>query len=265
MGLRLVQRLKKSPGISVYGYTVSGRLVDGVDVLSASGIHGTFGGTSFQLASPFGSAQVKTQLVGQFNVSNVLGIIGVLLAKGASWKDAIEAVGHLASVPGRMQQLGGQDAPLVVIDYAHTPDALEKVLLTLREVANQRNGKLWCLFGCGGDRDPGKRPQMGAVVSTLADHVILTSDNPRSEEPAKIITQIIEGIRPNAASQPYINEDRASAILWTIRHALKQDVVLLAGKGHETYQEMNGRKMPFLDADHAALALSARATMKGAS
>ncbi len=265
MGLRLVRRLQKSPDVSVYGYTTCGKTADGVDVLSASAIHVTSGGTSFQLASRHGSSQVKTQLVGQFNVSNVLGIIGVLLAKGASWKDAIDAVGHLAPVPGRMQQLGGQDAPLIVIDYAHTPDALEKVLLTLREVAKQRNGQLWCLFGCGGDRDPGKRPQMGAVVSTLADHVVVTSDNPRSEEPAKIIAQIVEGMRPNTAAQPHITEDRASAILWAVKHASKQDVVLLAGKGHETYQEINGRKMPFLDADHAALALSARATMKGTS
>jgi UDP-N-acetylmuramoyl-L-alanyl-D-glutamate--2,6-diaminopimelate ligase len=138
-------------------------------------------------------------------------------------------------------------------------------LLALREVAKQRNGHLWCLFGCGGDRDPGKRPQMGAVVSTLADHVVVTSDNPRREEPGKIIAQILEGVRPSAASQAHINEDRASAILWAIKHAAKQDVVLLAGKGHETYQEVNGKKLPFLDADHAALALSARATMKGTS
>ncbi|MGV3742281.1 MAG: UDP-N-acetylmuramoyl-L-alanyl-D-glutamate--2,6-diaminopimelate ligase [Burkholderiaceae bacterium] len=265
MGLRLVRRLQKSPTVSLYGYTASGRSAEGVDLLSASAINVTSGGTSFQLDSQYGSAQVRTQLVGQFNVSNVLGIIGVLLAKGVSWKDAIDAVGHLAPVPGRMQQLGGQDAPLVVIDYAHTPDALEKVLLALREVAKQRNGQLWCLFGCGGDRDPGKRPQMGAVVSTLADHVVVTSDNPRSEEPGKIIAQIVEGMRPGALSQPHISEDRASAILWAIKHASKQDVVLLAGKGHETYQEINGRKMPFLDADHAALALSARATMKGTS
>jgi UDP-N-acetylmuramoyl-L-alanyl-D-glutamate--2,6-diaminopimelate ligase len=265
MGLRLARRLQKTPTISVQGYSVAGKSVDGVKLLSASAIQVTSAGTSFQLDSAYGSAHVKTRLVGQFNVSNVLGIIGVLLAKGTSWKDAIDTVTHLAAVPGRMQQLGGQDAPLVVIDYAHTPDALEKALLTLREVANQRNGQLWCLFGCGGSRDPGKRPQMGAVASALADHIVVTSDNPRSENPAKIITQIVEGMRPNVASQAHITEERASAILWAIKHATKQDVVLLAGKGHETYQEINGRKMPFLDADHAALALSARATMKGTS
>jgi UDP-N-acetylmuramoyl-L-alanyl-D-glutamate--2,6-diaminopimelate ligase len=162
-----------------------------------------------------------------------------------------------------MQLLGGQDAPLVVIDYAHTPDALEKTLRALREVANERNGKVWCVFGCGGDRDPGKRPQMGAAAMA-ADQVIVTSDNPRSEEPKAIIRQIVAGIDASTSKAMEI-EDRAAAILWAVRHAGKQDVVLLAGKGHETYQEIKGKKLPFLDADHAALALAARATMMGAA
>jgi UDP-N-acetylmuramoyl-L-alanyl-D-glutamate--2,6-diaminopimelate ligase len=163
-----------------------------------------------------------------------------------------------------MQQLGGQEAPLVVIDYAHTPDALEKTLSTLREVAQQRSGRLWCVFGCGGDRDPGKRPQMGAV-SQAADHIVVTSDNPRGEDPGSILDQIVAGIDTKRAAGDalHVVEDRAGAILWAIRHAGKNDVVLLAGKGHEDYQEINGKKIPFLDADHAALALAARATMKG--
>jgi UDP-N-acetylmuramoyl-L-alanyl-D-glutamate--2,6-diaminopimelate ligase len=265
MGMRLVQRLKEKPSVSVIGYTVSGTSVAGVDALRATNIHFGPGGTTFHLDSKFGSSQVRTQLVGQFNVSNVLGIFGVLLSKGMKWQDALETVGTLTAVPGRMEQLGGQDAPLVVIDYAHTPDALEKTLATLRQVAQQRNGQLWCLFGCGGDRDPGKRPQMGAVVSSMADHVVVTSDNPRSENPNSIIEQIIGGINTSQQNRPNVIEDRAAAILWTIKHAARQDVVLLAGKGHENYQEINGRKLPFLDADHAALALSARATMKGTS
>jgi UDP-N-acetylmuramoyl-L-alanyl-D-glutamate--2,6-diaminopimelate ligase len=129
----------------------------------------------------------------------------------------------------------------------------------LRQVANQRGGELWCVFGCGGDRDPGKRPQMGAV-SELADHVILTSDNPRSEDPAVIISHIRSGM---TRLTPHVLADRAGAILWAARHAVKQDVVLLAGKGHETFQEIAGKKYPFLDADHVALALAARATMMG--
>lgn len=262
MGLRLLQRMQSTaPDIKIIGYTLSGQASDPVPALRASAIHSSHAGTSFQLDSPFGSARVKTQLVGQFNVSNVLGILGVLLSYGAAWQAAIHAVEALSAVPGRMQQLGGQDAPLVVIDYAHTPDALEKTLASLRQVAQQRSGALWCVFGCGGDRDPGKRPQMGAV-SLTADHVVVTSDNPRGETPSSIITQIVRGMGA-AQRAPELIEDRAAAILFAIKHAAKQDVILLAGKGHETTQEILGRKLPFLDADHAALALAARASMKG--
>jgi UDP-N-acetylmuramoyl-L-alanyl-D-glutamate--2,6-diaminopimelate ligase len=155
-----------------------------------------------------------------------------------------------------MQQIGGQDAPMVVIDYAHTPDALEKTLEALRQVATERGGQLWCVFGCGGDRDPGKRPQMGAVAQA-ADHVVVTSDNPRSEEPAAIIAQVVAGIDKEYTAV----EDRANAILLAVKNAGRQDVILLAGKGHEPYQEIKGKKMPFSDADHAALALTARLTM----
>jgi len=234
-----------------------------VPVLQASDIRSSHAGTVFQLDSPLGSTQVRIRMVGEFNVSNVLGVLGVLLSKGAEWRAALDAVESLSAVPGRMQQLGGQDAPLVVIDYAHTPDALEKTLASLRQVAQQRGGQLWCLFGCGGDRDPGKRPQMGAVA-VGADHVIVTSDNPRSENAADIIEQILKGAQAaHPREAPQVIEDRAAAILWSVKHAARQDVVLLAGKGHEAYQEVKGRKLPFLDADHAALALAARATMKG--
>jgi UDP-N-acetylmuramoyl-L-alanyl-D-glutamate--2,6-diaminopimelate ligase len=194
-----------------------------------------------------------------------MAIIGVLLTKAVPLQIAIDTVEKLTPVPGRMQQLGGNDTPLVVIDYAHTPDALEKTLAALRPIAQERNGELWCVFGCGGDRDPGKRAQMGAA-SLAADHVIVTSDNPRSEEPAAIIAQIVAGIEavPDRQADVQTYEDRAAAILSAIRHAGKHDVVLLAGKGHEATQEIKGRKLSFLDADHAAIALAARATMKGA-
>ena len=264
MGLRLVQRLRQTrPAVAIIGYTLLENAVEGVATLRAGAIHTSHAGTSFVLESPFGSARVKTQLVGQFNVSNVLGILGVLLAKGTSWQAAIQAVEALRAVPGRMQQLGGHDAPLIVIDYAHTPDALEKTLASLHQVARERNGQLWCVFGCGGDRDPGKRPQMGAA-SLAADHVVVTSDNPRGETPSSIITQIVVGMGA-ALQAPQLIEDRAAAILYAVRHAAKHDVILLAGKGHETTQEIQGRKRPFLDADHAALALAARASMKGAA
>ena len=263
MGVRLIRHMQTTrPSLAITGYTVSGNTMPGVSCLSASELRSSHGGTSFRLEAPAGTAQIKTKLVGQFNVSNVLGVMGVLLAKGIDLKTVVEAAESLTSVPGRMQQLGGQDAPLVVIDYAHTPDALEKTLVTLREVAQQRGGQLWCVFGCGGDRDPGKRPQMGKVAEA-ADHIVVTSDNPRSEEPAAILAQVVGGIDAARTEAPQVIEDRASAILWAVRHAGKSDVVLLAGKGHESYQEIKGKKLPFLDADHAALALAARATMKG--
>jgi UDP-N-acetylmuramoyl-L-alanyl-D-glutamate--2,6-diaminopimelate ligase len=265
MGMRLVTHLQSTrPTLAITGYTTSGKTAAGIPVLNASDIRTSHGGTVFRLDVPGSSAQVKTQLVGQFNVSNVLGVLGVLLARGIDFRAALDAVESLTAVPGRMEQLGGHDAPLIVIDYAHTPDALEKTLATLRDVAQQRNGKLWCVFGCGGDRDPGKRPQMGKV-SHAADHIIVTSDNPRSEDPAAILTQVVAGIDTARLAKDalHVIEDRASAILWAVRHAGKADVVLLAGKGHEAYQEIKGKKLPFLDADHAALALAARATMKG--
>ncbi|MDP5007620.1 MAG: UDP-N-acetylmuramoyl-L-alanyl-D-glutamate--2,6-diaminopimelate ligase [Glaciimonas sp.] len=261
MGLRLVQHLKNR-ATSVIGYTVNNTQVSddsALPIIRASAIRTSASGTTFQITSPFGQGQVKTQMVGQFNVSNVLGILGVLWTKGVQWDAAINVIEQLSAVPGRMQQFGGDDAPLVVIDYAHTPDALEKTLLTLRQVAQQRGGKLWCVFGCGGDRDPGKRPQMGAIAE-LADQIVITSDNPRSEEPADIIAQILKGMKASGNVQSL--EDRATAILRAVSHANKADVVLLAGKGHEDYQEIKGKKLPFLDADHAALALASR-VMKG--
>ncbi|MCG2585327.1 UDP-N-acetylmuramoyl-L-alanyl-D-glutamate--2,6-diaminopimelate ligase [Massilia sp. TS11] len=250
------------PEVMVIGYTVQDASAPaGVSLLRASQLRSRHLGTEFHLDSPFGGANVKTQLVGQFNVSNALAVLGALLARGLLLRSALDAIEALLPAPGRMQQIGGQEAPMVVIDYAHTPDALEKTLSTLRAVAEERGGKLWCVFGCGGDRDPGKRPQMGAIAQA-ADHVLVTSDNPRSEDPHAIIGQIVAGMdAAHPASSTQCIEDRAAAILAAVRQAGKQDVILLAGKGHEPYQEIKGRKMPFSDADHAQLALSARMTM----
>jgi UDP-N-acetylmuramoyl-L-alanyl-D-glutamate--2,6-diaminopimelate ligase len=265
-GLRIVAHLRANyAALPVTGYTLKGEAeqpaIEGVAILRASHIRSRNAGTEFHLESQAGAANVKTQLVGHFNISNALAVLGALLAKGVALKSAVEAIEALAPAPGRMQQIGGQDAPMVVIDYAHTPDALEKTLEALRQVAQERGGQLWCVFGCGGDRDPGKRPQMGAIAQA-ADHVLVTSDNPRSEEPGAIIAQIVAGMDDNHPASHYqAIEDRAAAILYAIKHAAKPDVILLAGKGHEPYQEIKGRKMPFSDADHAALALSARLTM----
>ncbi|WP_426112063.1 UDP-N-acetylmuramoyl-L-alanyl-D-glutamate--2,6-diaminopimelate ligase [Massilia sp. PWRC2] len=268
-GLRLVQHLRThGPQLALTGYTLqdAGALadIDGVTMLRAAQCRSKHGGTEFQLTTALGNATVKTALVGHFNISNALAVLGTLLVKQVALKAAVDAVEALTPAPGRMQQVDGQgsvDGPLVIVDYAHTPDALEKTLAALKQVAHQRGGELWCVFGCGGDRDPGKRAPMGAIAQ-IAEHVFVTSDNPRSEEPAAIIADIVKGIDPaRAGSSLHTIEDRAAAILLAIKQAARPDVILLAGKGHEPYQEIKGRKLAFSDFDHASLALTARATM----
>jgi UDP-N-acetylmuramoyl-L-alanyl-D-glutamate--2,6-diaminopimelate ligase len=263
-GVRIVQHLRAGfPDVAVTGYTLRADAelpaLEGVRILRAASLRSRAAGVEFQVQSGADSALARTHLVGHFNVSNALAVLGTLLAKGVALRAAVDAIETLVPAPGRMQQVGGQDAPLVVIDYAHTPDALEKTLGALRQVARERGGQLWCVFGCGGDRDPGKRPQMGRIAQ-LADQAVVTSDNPRSEEPRAIIEQVVAGMDPKGAPWQAI-EDRAAAILSAVKHAARADVILLAGKGHEPYQEIKGRKNPFSDADHAALALTARVTM----
>ncbi len=241
--------------IPVSGFPDSAPEAGPVAVLQASGLRQHHGGTSFQLSSPFGSGLVKTQMIGRFNVSNVLAVMATLFARGVSWRDAVHAVEQLSPVSGRMEQMSAPGRVLVVVDYAHTPDALEKTLENLREVAQERQGALWCVFGCGGDRDAGKRPQMGRIAG-LADHLIVTSDNPRNEDPAQIIADIMTGVSLDKLPVTIVEADRAKAILVAIKHAGKNDVVLLAGKGHEEYQEIKGKKYPFSDKQHAEIALA---------
>jgi UDP-N-acetylmuramyl-tripeptide synthetase len=200
---------------------------------------------------------LETRLIGQYNVSNLLGVLGAMRAIGVSLADAVAACGNLLPVPGRMERLQRPGLPLVAVDYAHTPDALDKALLALQPLAAQRGGQLWCVFGCGGDRDPVKRPLMAAVAEKNADRVVVTSDNPRSEKPENIISQILLGLSHNECVQ--VQADRALAIAETIAAAAPQDVILLAGKGHEDYQEISGAKHPFSDIAHARAALDARA------
>ncbi|MBP5998532.1 MAG: UDP-N-acetylmuramoyl-L-alanyl-D-glutamate--2,6-diaminopimelate ligase [Azonexus sp.] len=210
-------------------------------------------GQRFELVLPNGRAAVETALLGRYNISNLLAVAAVLHDAGV---DAVEIARRLAALQapaGRMERLGGVGEPLVVVDYAHTPDALENVLLTLRDVAAARGGCLSVIFGCGGDRDKGKRPQMGEVAARLADRVLLTSDNPRSEDPAQIIADIRVGV-----AQAEIEPDRALAIRRAITAAADADVVLLAGKGHEAYQESAGVRTPFSDLEHARGAFELR-------
>jgi UDP-N-acetylmuramyl-tripeptide synthetase len=215
------------------------------------------GGLRFVVQEAQERHALSTQLIGQYNVSNLLGVIAAMRAVDVPLAEAIRACGGLLPVPGRMEQLQQAGKPLVAIDYAHTPDALDKALHALKPLAAQRGGQLWCVFGCGGDRDPTKRPLMAAVVEKNADHVVVTSDNPRSEKPENIISQILLGLSHHQCVQ--VQADRALAIAETIARAAREDVVLLAGKGHEDYQEVAGAKLPFSDAAHARAALDARA------
>ena len=200
---------------------------------------------------------LETQVIGHYNVSNLLGVLGAMRAIGVPLADAVAACANLLPVPGRMERLQREGQPVVAVDYAHTPDALDKALLALQPLAAQRAGQLWCVFGCGGDRDPVKRPLMAAVAQKNAGRVVVTSDNPRSEHPRGIIDQILQGLLRNGAVQ--VQADRARAIADTIAAASPQDVILLAGKGHEDYQEIAGVKHPFCDIVHARAALDKRA------
>ena len=200
---------------------------------------------------------VTTGLIGQYNVANLLGVIGALRSLGVSLADAARACCELQPVPGRMECLQQPGRPLVAVDYAHTPDALDKALLALRPLADQRGGQLWCVFGCGGDRDPIKRPLMAAVAEKNADRVVVTSDNPRGERPEAIISQILLGLTHRSSVE--VEADRARAIAGTVAAAAPDDVILLAGKGHEPCQEIAGVKHAFDDRVHARKALEARA------
>ncbi|HUD25443.1 MAG TPA: UDP-N-acetylmuramoyl-L-alanyl-D-glutamate--2,6-diaminopimelate ligase [Burkholderiaceae bacterium] len=210
--------------------------------------------------APARSVPVRAPVIGRFNVANVLGVLGIALAAGIDVHDAARALERLRPPPGRLQriELTGRDEPLVLIDYAHTPDAIEQALAALRPVAQARQGRLWIVFGAGGDRDPGKRPQMGAAAGRGADRIVVTSDNPRGEDPARIIDQIVAGAG-DAGDRLSRTADRAAAIERTVLQADPSDVVLIAGKGHEQYQEVAGRRIAFSDAQCALHALERRA------
>jgi UDP-N-acetylmuramoyl-L-alanyl-D-glutamate--2,6-diaminopimelate ligase len=209
-------------------------------------------GLRLAVHSSWGSVELDSVLVGRFNAANLLGALAVLLVSGITLNDAARSLSRAQPVAGRMQRLGSDQQPTVIVDYAHTPDALEKVLQALREVSAIAGGKILCVFGCGGDRDRGKRAMMGLVAEKFSDFCIVTSDNPRSEDPRKIIAEIVSGMNEDNHE---IIIDRAAAIQSAIRHAQQSDTVLIAGKGHEDYQEINGVKHPFNDVTVAQQAL----------
>jgi len=215
-------------------------------------------GLQLAIRSSWGAAELHSGLVGRFNAANLLGALAVLLVSDISLEDAVRTLGKVQSVAGRMQKMGGAGQPAVIVDYAHTPDALEKVLLALREASLGQGaaaGRLICVFGCGGDRDKGKRIMMGRVAEMFSDVCIVTSDNPRSEDPRRIIDEVVSGME---AGKHEIIVERAAAIEHAVLLAQSGDTVLLAGKGHEAYQEIHGVKQPFSDVAMAMQALKKR-------
>lgn len=199
-------------------------------------------GITAVVSSDLGSARVESRLLGSFNAYNLLATLGALIGGGFGFQEAVQRLSRAQPVAGRMEAFGGEGKPLVVVDYAHTPQALRTVLSSLRAHCK---GRLWCVFGCGGDRDAGKRPLMGRAAEELADRVILTNDNPRSESPGSILEQIASGLSDPLAAK--VIPDRASAIESAVLQAMPGDIVLIAGKGHESVQIIGTQSLPFSD------------------
>ena len=206
----------------------------------------TLAGLQLDVSSPWGEVEIHSKLLGHFNIYNLLAVFSILMLQGFELIQVIEVIKKLKPVPGRMEVVSQK--PLVIVDYAHTPDALENVLKTLKKFKIEtQSGDLWAVFGCGGDRDSKKRPIMGKIASDLADFVVVTSDNPRFEEPEKIIQQILKDISPSRRIMQI--EDRKLAIISTLEEASNDDIILIAGKGHETYQQIGAIKEYFSDQD----------------
>ncbi|WP_068636008.1 UDP-N-acetylmuramoyl-L-alanyl-D-glutamate--2,6-diaminopimelate ligase [Thauera butanivorans] len=254
-GLMLARRLagEGREVIACTLYQANADAVPGARVLFADRLQSSATGFRFALHWDGRTVDVQVRVVGHFNVSNLLLVAAALLVHGLPFDELAPHLARLQPPEGRMQLVGGVCEPLIVIDYAHTPDALAQVLESLRPTVNSRQGRLVCVFGCGGDRDPGKRPIMGEVARRLADRVIVTSDNPRTEDPQKILEAVAAGAGP--AAECIV--DRARAIGFAVAEAAADDVVVIAGKGHEPYQEIHGRRLPFSDLEQADLALRA--------
>jgi UDP-N-acetylmuramoyl-L-alanyl-D-glutamate--2,6-diaminopimelate ligase len=243
-GADLDHRLRAN-GLPVVSYGIGkGDLNASIERLDTEGM-------AFTVSSDWGVASIRSPLLGRFNVHNLLGVLGVLLASDVPFDEATQLLAELRSVDGRMQTVGVAGQPKVVVDYAHTPDALEKALATLSATLNP-GSKLICVFGCGGDRDRGKRPVMGEIAARHATRVIVTSDNPRTEPPHQIIDDILAGM---GRADRLVIEDRRAAIHAALREAEAGDVILIAGKGHEDYQEIQGVRHAFSDAEVARAAL----------
>jgi len=239
--------------VQVWGVTHTNASAQVDEHITADNIHNTSTGIEFEVRWRGQVCAVAIPLYGDFNVENVLCVLAVMLALGVSLPDATKKLAHLQSVTGRMERFGGGEQPLVFVDYAHTPDALDKVLGSVRKHCAQ---DLWVVFGCGGNRDTGKRPQMGACAEQWADHLIITDDNPRFENALDIVNAIVAGC--HNSDKITVMQNREQAIQHAISQATAGDCVVIAGKGHEDYQEINGNTLPFSDSACVLNALKIR-------
>ena len=242
-GKKLLQTFNKRKNVFAYSSLNKADVYADRIQLDSSGIKAN-------LVTPWGNANLVSTLVGEFNLNNLLAVISTLGLLDIPLSSIMQSIRELHPVAGRMQSLGGGDKPWVVVDYAHKPDALEKVLIALRQ---QTQRKLYCVFGCGGDRDRGKRPMMAKIAEQYADQVIVTDDNPRFEDPAQIVEDILQGFTDT--SRVIVQHDRAKAIFDSIQFAEAGDCVLIAGKGAETYQVVKDEKIPFSDVEKVREAL----------
>jgi UDP-N-acetylmuramoyl-L-alanyl-D-glutamate--2,6-diaminopimelate ligase len=241
-GLSLAKSLQSE--LPVYCYSLKKHVLK-LPTALAKQVHPHSKGISAKIITPWGEGQLRSRLLGRFNISNLLAVLVTLQLQGVDFQQSLEFLSQLQTVAGRMQVFGGGKLPLVVVDYAHTPDALKQVLLALRE---HTHGTLWCIVGCGGDRDKGKRPLMGQIAERYSDQLLITDDNPRTEDPQSITSEIVSGLLcPWAVT---VEHDRGAAIAHVINCAGAGDVVLIAGKGHETYQIIGAERIPFSDREH---------------
>lgn len=237
-GCQLIKQLPKKTKSVSYGLDHHN-----ADV-TATNVKLTNTGMQADINTPWGRGILESPLIGRFNLSNLLAVLATLNIVGIDFDSSLQLIKNLTEPPGRLQMFKQPGKPLVVVDFAHTPDALATVLQTLQEI---KSGDIWCVFGCGGDRDKTKRPLMGAKAKALADHLVITNDNPRYEDPQVIIQDIIAGI--SDAGEVTIERDRAKAIEHALSRAQVNDIVLIAGKGHERYQSVRGQKIPMQDAE----------------
>jgi UDP-N-acetylmuramoyl-L-alanyl-D-glutamate--2,6-diaminopimelate ligase len=245
--------------VEIWGFSVKGKTRSNCTNIIAENILSTDNGIEFELYCHGNKHRIKAPIYGHFNVENILTVFTTMLAMGVAEAEAIKRLEFIRPIPGRMERLGDERSPLIFVDYAHTPDALDKVLSSIKKHCTQA---LWVVFGCGGNRDKGKRSQMGQIATQWADHVIITDDNPRYENALDIVNGILKGCQDignsTISSNVEVIQDRALAIQSVLARAAAKDCIVVAGKGHELYQEINGVRLNFSDSQVISDALTAR-------